>query len=106
LIKKIYEIDPLTYPKCQGRMKIKGFIEDEEVIQKILKPLGLWDVRTRLPPRAKGTSVTINLDDSEFQTLFPESFYAHMDYPVDYAGFQNRAGLIRWLRFLLSIFWF
>jgi hypothetical protein len=41
LIQKIYEVDPLTCPKCQGRMKIISFIEDEEVIKKILKHLGL-----------------------------------------------------------------
>jgi len=41
LIQKIYEVDPLTCPKCQGRMKIISFIEDEEVIEKILKHLGL-----------------------------------------------------------------
>jgi hypothetical protein len=31
LIQKIYEVAPLC-PKCQGRMKIIAFIEDEEVI--------------------------------------------------------------------------
>ena len=31
LIQKIYEVDPLTCPKCQGRMRILAFIEDEEV---------------------------------------------------------------------------
>jgi GTPase Era involved in 16S rRNA processing len=41
LLQKIYEADPLTYPKCQGRMKTISFIEDEEVIEKILKHLGL-----------------------------------------------------------------
>jgi len=42
LIQKIYEIDPLTCSKCQGRMKIISFIEDEEVIEKILKLLAFW----------------------------------------------------------------
>ena len=37
LIQKIYEVDPLMCPKCHGRMKIIAFIEDEEVIEKILK---------------------------------------------------------------------
>jgi hypothetical protein len=40
LIQKIYEVDPLSYPKFQGRMKIISFIEDEEVIEKIFKYLG------------------------------------------------------------------
>jgi hypothetical protein len=53
-------------------MKIIGFIEDEEVIEKILKHLGLWNVKARPPPRAKGPSVTIYLDDSESQILSPD----------------------------------
>jgi hypothetical protein len=31
LIQKIYEVDPLTCPKCRGKMKILSFIEDEEI---------------------------------------------------------------------------
>ena len=31
LIQKIYEVDPLTCPKCQGRMRIIAFIEDGEI---------------------------------------------------------------------------
>jgi len=40
LIKKIYEIDPLLCPKCQGQMKIISFIDQHFVIKKILKHLG------------------------------------------------------------------
>ena len=36
LIQKIYEVDPLTCPKCSGAMRVISFIEDEEVIKKIL----------------------------------------------------------------------
>jgi len=52
LIQKIYEVDPLTCPKCQGRMRIISFIEDQDFIKKILKHIGLWDVKARPPPRA------------------------------------------------------
>jgi len=31
LIQKIYEVDPLTCPKCSGEMKVISVIEDEEV---------------------------------------------------------------------------
>ena len=41
----------MTCPKCQGRMKIISIIEDEEVIEKILKNLGLWEVKARPPPK-------------------------------------------------------
>jgi len=52
LIQKIYEVDPLTCQKCQGRMRIIAFIDDEDVIKKILKHLGLWDQKARPPPKA------------------------------------------------------
>jgi len=83
LIQKIYEVDPLTCPKCQGRMKIISFIEDEEVIKKILKHLGLWEVKARPPPKVTVPSETIYLDDSESQILSSDSFYVHPDYPMD-----------------------
>jgi hypothetical protein len=40
LIQKIYEVDPLTCPKCGGKMRIIAFIEDYKVIRKILDWLG------------------------------------------------------------------
>jgi len=83
LIQKIYEVDPLTCPKCQRRMKIIAFIEDEEVVEKILKHLRLWDLKARPPPIAKTPSLTISLDNSDSQVSSPESFYADLDYPID-----------------------
>jgi len=52
LCEEVLKVDPLTCPKCQGRMRIISFIENEEVIKKILKHLGLWNVKARPPPRA------------------------------------------------------
>jgi hypothetical protein len=65
LIQKIYEVDPLTSPKPalslwnegQGQMRILAFIEDKEVIEKILKHLSLWDSKVRPPPKVKAPSV-------------------------------------------------
>jgi len=54
LIQKIYNLDPLVCPKCRGRMRVISFIEDPEVIKKILKYLGLWLVKSKPPPRANG----------------------------------------------------
>ena len=42
LIQKIYEVDPLTCPKCKGAMKIISFIDQPEVIKAILQHSGLW----------------------------------------------------------------
>lgn len=50
-IKKIYEVDPLTCPRCGGQMKIISFITDPQVIRHILEHLGLWVQKsTRDPP--------------------------------------------------------
>jgi len=51
LIQKIYEVDPLTCPKCSGKMKVISVIEDEDVIKRSLKHLGLWELKARPPPR-------------------------------------------------------
>jgi hypothetical protein len=55
-------VDPLTCPKCHGKMKILSFIEDEEIIKKILKHLGLWDVKQRPPPKAHSPPPTVHID--------------------------------------------
>ena len=39
LIQKIYEVDPLICPKCQGTMRVIGLIEDGQVIQSIIRHL-------------------------------------------------------------------
>ncbi len=51
LIQKIYEVDPLTCPKCHRPMRVIAVIEDQDVIKKILNHLGLWEVKPRPPPR-------------------------------------------------------
>ena len=50
LIHKIYNVDPLLCPMCKGVMKIISFIEDNNVIEKILRHLGLWKTRNHDPP--------------------------------------------------------
>ena len=52
LIQKIYEADPLICPKCSGEMKVISVIEDEEVIKKILRHLGLRDLKARSPTKS------------------------------------------------------
>ena len=41
LIQKIYKVDPLVCPKCQGKAKVIAVIEDEDVVKKILIHLDL-----------------------------------------------------------------
>ena len=57
LIKRVYEIDPLCCPKCQGQMKVVAFLEPPQgaVIEKILRHCGLWHPSTpRAPPPEDG----------------------------------------------------
>ena len=52
LIQKIYEVDPLICPKCQGKMRIISFIEELDIIEKILRHIN-WhlDIRNHDPPQ-------------------------------------------------------
>ena len=50
LIRKIYEVDPLIWPKCGAKVKIVSSIEVDITIQKILSHLGLLNSRNRSPP--------------------------------------------------------
>jgi hypothetical protein len=88
LIQKIYETDPLCCPKCSGKMKILSFIEDPEVIKKILKHLGLWDIKARPPPKANAPPLNVNIDYSDSQLPPSEDYlYSDVDYPIeDYAS--------------------
>ena len=55
LIQKIYNVDPLKCKKCGNKMRIISFIEEEIIIQKILKHLGLWHKNTKKnhdPPKS------------------------------------------------------
>ncbi len=50
LIRHIYEVDPLVWPRCGGMMKIIAFITDPRVIRSILD-----SVRPSAPPSAAGS---------------------------------------------------
>ena len=57
-----------------------AFIEDEEVIKKILKHLGLWDQKAR-PPLKRANAPPPYLDS---QVPFSDDyFYCDLDYPVE-----------------------
>ena len=87
LIQKNYEVDPLTRPKCQGRMRVIAFIEDPEIVKKILKHLGLWNQKARPPselrPEAERTQTLI--DDSLSQVPASDNYlYVDPQYPDTY----------------------
>jgi len=62
--------------KCQTRIKIINFIEDKEVVEKILKHLGLWFKKQPSPKaNAPPKSVEPHLDYSDSQ---PPPFYDYL----------------------------
>ena len=65
LIQKIYEVDHLTCPTCQGQMRVISVIEDQGVIKTILKHLGLWLVTRKPEPRAKGPPREFQIEHSD-----------------------------------------
>ena len=79
----IYYVDPLLCPKCSGSMRILSFIEDSEIIIKILKHLDLWDVRRKPPARANGppTESFINYDQSSSPDA--DDYIIDADYPIE-----------------------
>jgi len=85
LIQKIYEIDPLTCPKSHGPMAVIAFIEAEDVIEKILKHLGLWELTPRPPPRSvksQPLSTERYIDYSDTQVCPSDNgFYVDPIYP-------------------------
>lgn len=59
LIQKIYEVDPLIRPKCQGTMLVISAIDERQVIRAILEHLGIWLVRSRPLPISKSNHLII-----------------------------------------------
>ena len=50
LLKKIYEVDLLRCPTVAAKMQIIAWIEQPEVIRKIIRHLDLWERPQRSPP--------------------------------------------------------
>ena len=68
LIQKIYNVDPMLCLKCSGFMKIISFIEDDEIIEKILRHLGVWETRNHDPPAPNAVHTPeLTYDDSYSQ---------------------------------------
>jgi hypothetical protein len=74
-IRKIYEIDPLLCPKCQGQMKIISFIDQHFLIKKILKHIGLWDIRNHDPPDPKTNHIPELTYDDSYSQVHMDDFW-------------------------------
>jgi hypothetical protein len=51
-IRKVYETNPLICPKCQSEVRIISFIDQPDMIKKILQQLGLWE-ESHDPPQSE-----------------------------------------------------
>jgi len=67
-IRKVYETDPLTCPKCHGEMRIISFIDQSDVDKKILQHLGLWE-ESHAPPNRNPEKTEITFDPSYSQLI-------------------------------------
>jgi hypothetical protein len=83
LIQKVYNVDPLLCPKCLGSMKIISFIDDSEIIKKILNHLGLWDVKRKPPPRANGPPTESFIIYDESPSPSADDYIIDADYPIE-----------------------
>jgi hypothetical protein len=50
MIRKVYEVDPMTCPRCRGQMKVISFLIDYAVVDRIIDHLKLTFVAERPPP--------------------------------------------------------
>jgi hypothetical protein len=64
-------------------MRIISFIEDEEIIKKILKHLDLWDVRPKPPPCANGPPREAFIIYDESSSPGPDDYLIDADYPME-----------------------
>jgi hypothetical protein len=75
LIKRVYEVDPLSCPQCGGQMEVVGFIEplQGKVIEKILKHCGLWQASCpRAPPDVEDLVLELDASYSDSLIGFPD----------------------------------
>jgi hypothetical protein len=81
LIQKIYEVNPLECPECHCSMRIIAIIEQEQIVKKILKHVGLWDVQKRPPSRSNSPPSILVTDYADIQST--EQQYCDPEYPFE-----------------------
>jgi hypothetical protein len=64
-------------------MRIISFIEDEQLVKKILKHLDLWDVRRKPPARAHGPPPETFIIYDELSSPGADDYIIDADYPID-----------------------
>jgi len=83
LIQIIYNVNPLLCPKCSGFMRIIAFIEDEQLVKKILNHLGLWDGKRKPTPIANGPPSEVIIIYDESSSSSADDYMIDADYPIE-----------------------
>jgi len=67
-----------------GKNEILSFIEEPEIIKKILKHLGLWEMKARPPPKTNAPQSNVHIDKSDSQVPPCEDYLFHdPEYPIE-----------------------
>jgi hypothetical protein len=64
-------------------MRVIAFIENEDVIKKILKHLGLWDIKRKPSPRANAPPIDVFPAYDQTPVPTADDYLADPDYPVE-----------------------
>jgi len=69
IIRKVYEIDPLLFPSCIGRMSVVSFIEEPKTIDSILFHLEMrFEGERPFPPRVVQRHLLMAADEAADNT--------------------------------------
>ncbi len=87
LLRRVFEVDPLSCPKCLGEMKLIAFITENQptLIEKILLHLGEDDT----PPKATGPPIWLQ----RLQAVEHNRAYAHI-YDIDDASEKENSDVM------------
>jgi hypothetical protein len=66
-----------------GFLQIIAFIEDEQLLRKILTHLDLWDAKRKPPPRANDRSLEVFIIYDGFSSPSADDYIIDADYPVE-----------------------
>jgi hypothetical protein len=64
-------------------MRIISFIEDDQLVKKILKHLDLWDVKRKPPPRANSPPAEEFFIYDESSSPGADDYIIDVDYPIE-----------------------
>jgi hypothetical protein len=66
-----------------GSIRIISFIDDSEIIKKILKHLDLWEVRPKPPPRANDPPTEAFIISDKSSSPRADDHIIGSDYPIE-----------------------